>query len=116
MLEIELAALASLNDRSRRRFTWLTQARLGVAQHIAESVCFGVGEVPALDRHLQLTEETLLNMVSDLDLAAEIAAEYAVRDAAMIHGRGAPPADFPCSVCSGAYSLDQVLSRIPSID
>lgn len=115
MLEIELAALANLNHRRRRRFTWLSQARLGIAQHIAESVCFGV-DVPSLDRHLQLTEEALLNMVPDLDLAAELAAEYAVRDAALIHMRGAPPADFACSVCSGRYNLDEVLSRIPVLD
>lgn len=116
MLEIELAVLASLGETRAKRFTWLAQARLGVAQHIAESICFGVAEIPVLDRQLQLTEQALLNLVVDLDVAAELAAEYAVRDAALIHMRGAPPAEFPCSVCSGRFSLDEVLSRVPALD
>lgn len=114
MLEIELSVLASLTEPRQRRFTWLARARLGVAQHIAESICFGVAEVPVLDRQLQLTEEALLNLVPDLDAAAELAAEYAVRDASLIHLRGEPPADFACSVCSGRYGLDEILARVPA--
>lgn len=112
MLEIERAILAGLNERRQKRFTWLAKARFGTAQHVAESICIGVSEVPVLDRQLQLLEEALMSLVPDLDTAAELAAEYAVRDASLIHLRGEPPADFACSVCSGQYSLDVVLGRV----
>jgi hypothetical protein len=113
MLEIELAILAELNESRQKRFTWLSQARHSIAQQVAESMCFGVPDMPNLDRQLQVLEEALMNLVRDLDTAAELAAEYAVRDAALIHLRGEPPADFACSVCSGQFSLEVVLGRIP---
>lgn len=114
MLEIELAVLASLSDTRKRRFTWLSQARLSLSQNLAEAICFGVVEIPQLDRQMAATELALLNLVPDLDQAVELAAEYAVRDAALIHGRGEPPAGFDCAVCSGRYSIDEILKRAPA--
>lgn len=115
MLEIELAVLDGLNETRKRRFRWLAQARLSLAQSVAESLCFGVAEVPALDDQLSVIETALLNLVPDLGMAAELAAEYAVRDASLIHGRGAPPTDLDCSVCSGRYGgIDAILARVPA--
>lgn len=114
MLDLEKQALTRLTKARHQRFTWLCQQRLHLAQTVAETMCFGVSELPALDRQVELVEEALLNLVPDPGLAAELAAEYAVRDAQLMHRRNRPPAGFACTVCSGQYSLEMALSRIPS--
>lgn len=114
MLDLEQQALTRLTKARQLRFTWLAQQRLHLAQTVAETMCFGVSELPALDRQVDLVEEALLNLVPDPGHAAELAAEYAVRDAHLMHRRGKPPADFACNVCSGRYSLEVALSGISS--
>ncbi|MBD3926098.1 hypothetical protein IEZ26_15850 [Nocardioides cavernae] len=116
MLDLEQQVLALLTGARGRRFTWLAQQRLVLAETVAQTDCFGVTEAPSLDQQVELVEETLLNMVPDLDLAAELAAEYAIRDAALIHGRGEPPAGFDCSVCSGRFGIHELLARIPAFE
>lgn len=115
MLELEQQAHDLLTSPARqRRFRWLVANRNHLAQIIAELGCWGLWDVPALDRQVQLTEEAISNLIEDRRLAVALNAEYTVRDAALIHARGLPPEGLPCAVCAtGRYSVDQILARLP---
>lgn len=114
MLELERRVHDLLTGTRQRRFTRLTQNRSYLARTVAELGCWGVWDVPALDRQLHLTEEALLGLVGDPQLAATLSAEWAVRDAALIHSRDEAPVGFDCCVCrSGRYGLDEILARLP---
>lgn len=114
MLELEQRAHDALTAPRQRRFAWLVQNRDHIAQIIAELGCWGLWDLPALDRQLQLTEEAISGLIEDPRLAVELNAEYAVRDASLIHTRGVSPTGFDCVVCrTGRYGIDEILARLP---
>lgn len=116
MIELERRVHDLLTPARQRRFGWLVQNRGYLARIIAELCCWGLWDVPALDRQLQLTEEALLGLVDDPRDAATLSAEWAVRDAALIHSRDEAPAGFDCCVCrSGRYGVDEILARLPEL-
>lgn len=114
MFDLEKQAHDQLTGARHRRFEWLTANRQYVANIIAEMACWGIFDLPALDRQLVLFEEAISTLVTDPQLTAALSAEYAVRDAALLHPRGRPPEGFDCVVCrTGGYSIDDVLDRLP---
>lgn len=114
MLELERQVHDLLTASRQRRFRWLVQNRNHLARIIAELGCWGLWDVPALDRQLQLTEEAITGLTDDHRLAASLSAEWAVRDAGLIHSRAEAPTGFDCSVCRlGRYGIDVILARLP---
>ena len=114
MIELKQRVHDLLTAPRQRRFRWLVQNRNHLAQVIAELACWGLWDVPALDRQLQLTEEAISGLIEDPHLAVALNAEYAVRDSMLIHTRGLPPDGLACSVCAtGRYGIDQILARLP---
>lgn len=114
MFDLEKQVADQLTGTRRRRFDWLAENRQYVAYIIAEMACWGVHDLPALDRQLVLCEDAINALIEDPRLAAALSAEYAVRDAALLHPRGRPPEGLDCVVCrTGGYSIDDVLHRLP---
>jgi hypothetical protein len=117
MIELEQRVHDSLTPIRQKRFRRLLANRHHLAQVVAEMTCFGVPDLPSLDRQLQLTEEGIANLVRDPDICSALIAEYVVADAVLIHRRGHAPDGFTCQVClnGGAYGLSDVLSRFPDL-
>lgn len=116
MLELEQQVHDSLTPPRARRFLWLLGHRRQVAEVIAQMCCLGVGEMPTLDRQLQLTEEAIASLCEDARIAAALLAELCVADAALIHRRGHAPDGFTCHVCeTGTFDLVHALSRYPDL-
>jgi hypothetical protein len=117
MIELERRVLDALTPTRQKRFRWLVASREQLAHVIAEMTCWGVVEIPSLDRQLQLTEEAIAGLSKDSSVTASLLAEYVVADAALIHRRGLAPDGFACQVCltGGAYGLGDVLARFPDL-
>jgi hypothetical protein len=116
MNELEQRVHDSLTPTRQKRFKLLTEHRQHVALVIAQMTCWGVAEVPSLDRQLQLTEEAIAGLSSEPGLTAALLAEYVVADAALIHRRGHAPDGFACQVClTGGYGLGAALSAYPDL-
>lgn len=115
MFDSEQQIHDSLTSPARqRRFEWLITNRQRLALIIAELGCWGIWDVPAMDRQLGLLETAIYEFVADdPETAVALSTEYVVRDSALIHGRGNAP--FDCAVCKhGAYGLGDILARLPA--
>lgn len=113
MIDAELQAHSALPPTKRHRFEFLLNMRNQLARTSAELCCWGVFDTPAVDRHLVLLEDALTNMIEDVRLAATLAAEWAVRDAALLHHTGT--ADW-CSVCThGGYGIEDLLGTLAPV-
>lgn len=113
MLDVEGRAHAALPPAKRSRFEFLLGARNGLARTSAELCCVGFVDAPMVDRYLVLLEDALTDMIDDCQLAATVAAAWAVNDAALLHETGT--ADW-CSVCRrGRYGLEDLLGPLTSI-
>ncbi len=110
MFDLEKQAHAALPDSKRPRFEFLLNMRNQLARTSAELCCWGVVDAPTVDRHLVLIGDALTGMVDDHALAAALAAEWAVRDEALLHETGTVAW---CAVCrTGGYGLDDVLANM----
>ena len=85
--------------RSRKPARRSRDARNAAARTIAEVSCWGFMETARLDRQVLLFERGIENLINDPLQAAQLAADWALRDSEMIH---APGTTDWCSVCTGS--------------
>lgn len=96
---LELQARDALPAAKQARFDFLLDARNAAARTIAEVSCWGFMETARLDRQVLLFERGIENLINDPLQAAQLAADWALRDSEMIH---APGTTDWCSVCTGS--------------
>ncbi|WP_028638875.1 hypothetical protein [Nocardioides sp. URHA0032] len=114
MNDLELQLHDQLPRGKRRRLVQLAKHRLYLARIIAELACWGVVEVPALERQLELVEASIVGLAVDPALARQLVAFWVAYDASLVHDPGTPPLHLDCATCAhGALGLGDILARLP---
>lgn len=111
MLSVEMQAHRAVPPAKRDRFEFLLSMRSALARTSAEMSCWGVGTTPMIDRQLVLVEDALTALIVDVHIAATLSAQWAAKDAKLLHQSGTAPEW--CAVCQhGGYGLEDTLRTL----